>query len=460
MVQLMQSRRLPFLVLVTVLLIVVKLVAYPTPTLLAQGDDGQIYIVQLDDTLWKVAEKYLGDGNRFDEIVVATQTKHAEDSSFAQIIDPGLIFAGSKLWISGIPASSSSSESSDVTAPLVPSDQIESSSGKQISPVVSSVSGPAGQIAFSFWNNAPNRCTYEINVIDVSACLANAEVCQANRRIFALNNASEPALSPDGERLAFRGWGGIPEKHLNSRLDHPYFSCASPQAERHLGHTSLDGTDYRGTGIFYEDSHPDWSPDGRRILFDTGRNGDGILRIMTVTFDGTFEEDLRIAGQQPSWATDNDRFVYRGCDPTGNRCGLWLARAIPVQAWDVGVNIIGPLLEESEAAHPDWSPVGDQIVYQSPAAGSWDLYVINADGSNRQQLTSDVAVEGLPSWSPDGEWIAYLSNVDGNWGIWIIRIGGSERHLLFPFDGGNFTPKVVTPYFSRDWIDEQISWSR
>jgi hypothetical protein len=57
-------------------------------------------------------------------------------------------------------------------------------------------------------------------------------------------------------------------------------------------------------------------------------------------------------------------------------------------------------------------------------------------------------------------WIAYLSDVDDNWGIWIIRADGSERRLLFPFDGGVFTPQPITPYFGRDWIDEQISWSR
>jgi Tol biopolymer transport system component len=188
--------------------------------------------------------------------------------------------------------------------------------------------------------------------------------------------------------------------------------------------------------------------------------GDDITRIMAMSADGTYEEDLRIAGQQPSWAPDNDRFVYRGCDITGNRCGLWLARAIPLQAWDLGKNMIGPLLQEPEAAHPDWSPVGDQIVYQSPKSGSWDLYLINADGSNQRQLTNDPALEGLPAWSPDGQWLAYLSNAGGNWGIWLIRADGSQRQLLFAFDGGTFNPKPITPYFSRDWLDEQISWSR
>jgi len=442
----------------TLFLLMVGLVLFSLSTVLAQSEDGQAYIVQADDTLWKVAEKYLGDGNRFGEIVVATQAKRTQDASFAVIADPGLIHSGSKLWI---PAASTPQMVAQTAEKTVSASGTVSGLTQEATSQVVIPAGLSGYIAFSFWNNASNRCTYEINVIDVVACLAGAVECQANRRIFALNNASEPALSPDGTRLAFRGWGGIPEKHRDNSLDHPYYNCsAQPQAERHLGHTTLDATDYRGIGIYYEDSHPDWSPDGQRLLFDSSREGDSINRIILISADGLSEDQLRIAGQQPSWAPDNERFVYRGCDQTGNRCGLWLAKAIPVQSWDVGLNLIGPLLEEPEAAHPDWSPARDQIVYQSPVNGSWDLYIINADGSNNRQLTNGPDIEGLPTWSPDGEWVAYLSNAGGNWSVWVIRADGSQPQLLFSFDGGIFTPKTVTPYFNRDWIDEQISWSQ
>lgn len=414
------------------------------PAVLAQSSDGQAYIIQADDTLWKIAEKYLGDGNRFNEIVSATNAQHASDSSFLLIQDPGLIVSGAKLWI---PAAG--------TQPNVPAESPVPVIAAAANQTTSLAAGPGGHIAFSFWNNAPNRCTYEINVLDVPACLNGGEACQANRRVFALNNVSEPALSPDGTRLAFRGWGEPPDE------DNPYFGCAPAVPARYLANTTLDGTELHGTGGFWEDSHPDWSPDGKRLLFDTGRNGDGIIRILVINADGSGEEDLRIAGQQPSFAPDNDRFVYRGCDVTGNRCGLWLAKAIPAKPWETGFNMLGPLLQESEAAHPDWSPAGDQIVYQSPIGGSWDLYLINTDGSGKRQLTSDPAIEGLPAWSPDGQWIAYLSDAGGNWGVWIIRADGSERQQLFAYDGGIYKiPKVVEPYNSRDWLDEQISWSR
>jgi Tol biopolymer transport system component len=270
-----------------------------------------------------------------------------------------------------------------------------------------------------------------------------------------LNNISEPTLSPDGLRLAFRGWGGpIGE---NS----PFADCAMAHPFRLLGNTTLDGAEFTGLGGFWEDSHPDWSPDGQRLLFDSGRNGDGIIRILLISADGSKEEELRIAGQHPSWAPDNQRFVYRGCDQTGNRCGLWLASATPVKSWEAGQNMLGPVLEEARAAHPDWSPVKDEIVYQSPASGSWDLYIISADGAGQRQLTTHPGIEGLPGWSPDGQWIAYVAHDGQNWSLRIVSRDGTDDRLIFAYDGGFYAlPQAAEPYGTRDWMDEQISWSQ
>jgi Tol biopolymer transport system component len=76
-------------------------------------------------------------------------------------------------------------------------------------------------------------------------------------------------------------------------------------------------------------------------------------------------------------------------------------------------------------------------------------------------LTSDPAIEGLPAWSPDGQWVAFVSDAGGNWGIWITRADGSERRQLFAYDGGIYSlPNAGDPYGTRDWLDEQISWSQ
>ena len=406
------------------------------PTALQAQADGQSYVVQLNDSLWKLAEKYLGDGHAYTLIIEATANKALTDASFTPIDNPNLLQPGQKLWIpAAMPVN---------IAPSTPPQ-----------PVAASSNTPTGHIAFSFWNNSPTRCTYEINIISVPDCLQGVAQCQATRRIISLNNISEPALSPDGNRLAFRGWGEP------STTDSPFAHCAPAHPFRRLGQATLDGTGFISLGTFWEDSHPNWSPDGQRLLFDSGRNGDGITRILLINADGSDEEELRIAGQQPSWAPDGQRFVYRGCDLTGNRCGLWLAQARAVKSWEAGQNMLGPVLEEPQASHPDWSPVADEIVYQSPAQGNWELYVIGTDSSNQRQLTAGPELKGLPAWSPDGRWVAYVADNGQNWSLRLVSRDGTDDRPLFTYDGGIYAlPSAAEPYGVRDWLDEQISWSQ
>ncbi|TEU12791.1 MAG: LysM peptidoglycan-binding domain-containing protein [Anaerolineales bacterium] len=61
----------------------------------------EVYTVQKDDSLWGLAEKYLGSGSAYPAIVMSTNVKAKEDETFAYVADPGLIQPGWKLVIPG-----------------------------------------------------------------------------------------------------------------------------------------------------------------------------------------------------------------------------------------------------------------------------------------------------------------------------------------------------------------------
>ncbi|HEY84304.1 MAG TPA: LysM peptidoglycan-binding domain-containing protein, partial [Chloroflexi bacterium] len=82
-----------------ILLLTLLLLSLMTGSILAQSDDGQFYVVQANDTLFKISEKYLLDGWRYPEIVAATNEMAADDASFVAIDNPDLIEIGQKLWI-------------------------------------------------------------------------------------------------------------------------------------------------------------------------------------------------------------------------------------------------------------------------------------------------------------------------------------------------------------------------
>jgi len=65
------------------------------------AQEEMTYTVKVGDNLWTLAEKYLGDGHAYRDIVAATNAKHDEDPSFAHIVNPNLIYPGWKLLIPG-----------------------------------------------------------------------------------------------------------------------------------------------------------------------------------------------------------------------------------------------------------------------------------------------------------------------------------------------------------------------
>jgi TolB protein len=92
--------------------------------------------------------------------------------------------------------------------------------------------------------------------------------------------------------------------------------------------------------------------------------------------------------------------------------------------------------------HPTWSPDGSRIAF-SRFSDVDHLYVMNADGTGARRLTDDdLTAEAEPSWSPDGRWIAYSHRASGSDSreIWVVRPDGSGRRGVTKLDAKSFTP--------------------
>ena len=87
--------------------------------------------------------------------------------------------------------------------------------------------------------------------------------------------------------------------------------------------------------------------------------------------------------------------------------------------------------EPARDGAPNWSPDGASIVFVSEiGTGKGDIWIMNADGSGRRQLTRDPANDSTPAVSPDGKWIAFESDRDGNSEIYVMdRAGGQVRRV-------------------------------
>ncbi|HML24956.1 MAG TPA: SH3 domain-containing protein [Aggregatilinea sp.] len=79
---------------------------------------------------------------------------------------------------------------------------------------------------------------------------------------------------------------------------------------------------------------------------------------------------------------------------------------------------------------PVWSPDGEYIAFSSDRDGDFEVYVIRADGTDVVKLTGNEAEDREPKWQPNGEWLTYVSNANGQWDVFVVSADGAEVRQL------------------------------
>jgi serine/threonine-protein kinase len=246
---------------------------------------------------------------------------------------------------------------------------------------------------------------------------------------FFQAGASQPAFSPDGNRIAFRSW----------KIDN-----------RGLVTMNIDGTNQNSITIFFEDQLPTWSADGREIILLSRRAGDRKSQLIKVSSAGENGDGLIISeGEYPTLGPNNE-FIFRGWGTTGT--GLIFS--------SISFDNRQRLTDLNEDTAPAISPSGQEIAFMSRRDGNWEIYVMDIDGSNLQRLTADPAQDGLPTWSPDGKALAFVSDRQGQWAIWAMAPAGDDQQQLFAIEGSPDGFVGTDAFSSRGWAEERISWTR
>jgi TolB protein len=194
----------------------------------------------------------------------------------------------------------------------------------------------------------------------------------------------------------------------------------------------------RNTGV--ADGTPAWSPDGTRIVFTSARSGG--LDLYVVRPDGALVTRLTrnpALDVTPAWSPNGRWIAF-----ASNRLGEGNHELFKIRPNGTDLTRLtfneGGFDVSNDDAEPSWSPDGSRIYYINNHVGTTDVYAMDADGGDIDQLTDTPFFdESFPRLSPNGRRLLYASlSFDVPWTISKARADGSN-------------PAALAPGFFADW---------
>ena len=318
----------------------------------------------------------------------------------------------------------------------------------------------------------------------------------AQNRIYYVSPEGEASLlSGDGSAIVTDGpFGAATFERPNGLAEAPtgevYIATAgSGPGDRSTLRRLVFSSDFQPTfpaaGARPTTAAPNWSPDGKALIFSSDVTG--TAQIWRMTADGNEQQRL----------SDNDAVENNASySPDGQYIAFVSDITGSPQIWTMAADgsgrtqlTEGPLV----AAQPRWGPSGSHLYYSAGGAeeGSRkDLYWMRADGSGSEKISTSAWSEIYPvpspvddrllsagkhpegdffqilmrpsagaepvnishraaptynpDWSPDGEWVAFISQAGETFfetAIFVARSDGSEARQLTDFPEGAYQPR-------------------
>jgi Tol biopolymer transport system component len=267
---------------------------------------------------------------------------------------------------------------------------------------------------FVSWSPDGTRIAFDANHDDITADIYAVDVDGGTVTQLTANAFSDrcPSWSPDGTALAF---------------------VSRREGAWDIYRMSADGTDQqRLTYSSALDDEPSWlpfrhvgtgplgAPVSRTMTLQN--SGDSVLRVSNITCS---DDQFTAAPTSFAVAAGNRQQVTVTFTPArkGTSYATLTLESNDPHARTVRfiVNGTGVAAEAADAG---------RIAFASKRDGNWEIYRMNADGTDQRRLTTDRSTDRDPCWSPDGSRVAFVSRRDGNEEIYVMNADGTAQRRL------------------------------
>src|SRR5260221_412873 len=240
--------------------------------------------------------------------------------------------------------------------------------------------------------------------IAASRLLARRTDLDAGPEVLRLTNNiaddRQPDVSPDGRRIVF-------VTNRDGGKGEIYVMDADGGNPRDLTQNPAN------------DDTPAWSPDGRRIAFQSDRRGP--IELFVMDADGGHPTPLT-PGARAAWSPDGRRIAYQlGVDHHPEIFTIEVTGGAPRRV----------TFDRDFAADPSWSPDGARLAFTARRNHTLQIDVMRLDGAGRTTLTGGGNNRG-PAWSPDRGRILFNSDRDGPEALYVMEADGSGQHRVDP----------------------------